>query len=307
MVRRDTNRTSGTPQVSVVIPTFERPSELQSCVESLLNQTLDANCIEIIIVDDGSSPAAQWKPEGRATGLDNLILIRQSNRGPAAARNRGVAAASAPILAFTDDDCRASSAWLETLLAAHAESPDCLIGGRIQNALQLNIWSEASQYIVDFFYQHHDVVLDKKNRYFCANNISVSREQYLLLGGFDERFILAAGEDREFGMRWAASGGRLKFVPDAVVYHYHHLRLHSYIRQQYHYGKGAGLLRDLSKDGQHSVVEPVSVYGKLLIAPIKQFPPMKSVALTALMFVSQLCIAAGRLVHRCSRAESSRP
>lgn len=93
--------TAGTPFVSVIMPLYnKRPYVLRS-IESVRNQTWPD--WELIIVDDGSSDGS---PDMVPRGDARIKLMSQPNRGPAAARNRAVRAASGDYLAFIDaDDC----------------------------------------------------------------------------------------------------------------------------------------------------------------------------------------------------------
>ncbi|MCC7494340.1 MAG: glycosyltransferase [Fimbriimonadaceae bacterium] len=99
-------RVPGDPVVSVVIPAW-RPWRLAEVVGSVRAQTLAG--WELIVVDDGS-------PEPVVVDGDDLVLVRQANSGPGAARNLGVELARAPLVAFLDSD----DLWAPGKLAAQA-------------------------------------------------------------------------------------------------------------------------------------------------------------------------------------------
>jgi glycosyltransferase involved in cell wall biosynthesis len=110
--------TPQTPRVSVVIPTHNRPGRLKAAVDSVLEQGMDG--VEIVVVDDGSDPPAKLD-------VDGVTLVRHdAPGGPAAARNRGVAAASAPIIAFLDDDDRFLPNKLARCLGCLERSPEAV-------------------------------------------------------------------------------------------------------------------------------------------------------------------------------------
>lgn len=89
--------------ISVIIPTFNRAEMIETAVASVLAQNLAP--AEILIVDDGSSDDTEQRIDTVArTARIPVLYLRQPNRGPAAARNRGIAAASADTLAFLDSD-----------------------------------------------------------------------------------------------------------------------------------------------------------------------------------------------------------
>jgi len=96
------------PRVSVVIPTYNRGWIVNDAVDSVLNQAFQQ--YELIVVDDGSTD--DTKAILREYG-DRIRVIRQANRGVSAARNRGIRAAKAPLIAFLDSD----DVWLADKLS----------------------------------------------------------------------------------------------------------------------------------------------------------------------------------------------
>lgn len=105
------------PAVSIIIPTHDRLRLLLAALDSVAAQTFTD--YEVIVVDDGST---EQIAEGIADHPTRPRVLRQPNLGPAAARNRGIQAATAPLLAFLDSD----DLWLPTMLerfvsALHAD------------------------------------------------------------------------------------------------------------------------------------------------------------------------------------------
>lgn len=92
------------PLVSVVLPTYDRPSYLQSAVESVLDQTYEP--VELVVVDDHSEQPAAATLDGMDLDALSAVRIRrhESNRGVNAARNTGISAATGEYVAFLDDD-----------------------------------------------------------------------------------------------------------------------------------------------------------------------------------------------------------
>ena len=103
------------PTISVVIPAYNAASTLSKAIESVLNQDIQGNPLELIIVDDGSTDrTSEIAAHYVRTHPDRIRLIAQKNRGPAAARNAGIAAAAGELIAFLDADDQ----WLPGKLAA---------------------------------------------------------------------------------------------------------------------------------------------------------------------------------------------
>jgi len=113
------------PFFTVVVPTRNRPASLAACLEALARQTFED--FEVVVVDDGSRPAAEVAP-GVVAGR-GIRCLRLSGAGPAAARNAGADAAAGAYLAFLDDDCLPEVDWLAQLAEACRRWPEALVGG----------------------------------------------------------------------------------------------------------------------------------------------------------------------------------
>lgn len=90
------------PAVSVIIPTFDRLPMLQEAIGSVRAQTFGD--FECLVVDDGSTDGTAPAVEKVAAADARVRLLKQENRGVSAARNRGVEASRAPLVAFLDSD-----------------------------------------------------------------------------------------------------------------------------------------------------------------------------------------------------------
>ena len=196
------------PEVSVVIPTRDRASRLEAALEALGAQTLEGERFEVVVVDDGST-------DGTATLLSDdrprLRSVRLPGRGPAAARNAGWRAARAPLVAFTDDDCEPDPDWLGALLEAHEANPDAVLQG-----VTRPIPREAPLLRRPFTRTR---VIEEPSPWFATCNIAYPRDLLERIGGFDELFPEALGEDTDLGWRALEQGARLEFAPRALVHH----------------------------------------------------------------------------------------
>jgi glycosyltransferase involved in cell wall biosynthesis len=85
------------PMISVIIPVFNAGGTLRDAIDSVRAQAVAAR---IIVVDDGSDEATR----DAIASIDGIVAVRQENQGPAAARNRGLDLADAPLIAFLDAD-----------------------------------------------------------------------------------------------------------------------------------------------------------------------------------------------------------
>ena len=287
---------------SVVVPTFNRPASLGVCLSALALQDYPRRAYEVIVADDGGSYDldAQLQP---FYGEMNVRVVQQKNHGPASARNLGAASATGRFLAFTDDDCQPSPAWLAALQAKLAIFPDRLAGGPVANALEENPYAVASQIISGFVYAHYNRDLDRP-RFFATNNISLSAALFHEIGGFDERFTLCAAEDREFCDAWLTRGLGLVWAPDALVYHRHSMGLGGFWRQQLGYGKGAFQYHRArrARGAGRVPFEGVGFHAGIIAAPFRKRHAASPVLLSGLTALSQIAVTSGYLIEAVATA-----
>lgn len=277
-----------TPIFSIVIPTRNRHRAIRECVAACLSLDFSDNRCEILIVDDGSEPPVAPFDDPR------VRLIRQSAAGPAVARNRGIRAAAGKWIALTDDDCRPRPDWLVQLGRVLAESPAALVGGNTVNGLPHNPYTAASQFLVDYLYKYFE--RRPAQWFFTSNNFAGARERFLAVSGFDEGFPFAAAEDRDLCDRWKENGGKLQFVPGAVIDHYHNMSFTDFLRQQFRYGEGARILgARRAARGVELSREPRTFYFGLLGAPFRSGSAGRAIQLSVLLFLAQAANVAGFL------------
>jgi GT2 family glycosyltransferase len=256
---RPGSRTESAPRstvrFSIIVPTYERPAHIAACVAALRRLERPGGRLEIVIVNDGGAPLSASLASGALEDGCDVRVIDQENAGPGPARNAGAAVARGELLAFTDDDCRPDAGWLVAFDAALRAEPKALAGGRTVNALTSNPYAEASQRLVDFVEAYFQGGV--RGRFFTSNNLAVSREEFLAIGGFATRFTRFTAEDREFCDRWSAEGRPSVSVPNAIVQHYHDLSAVGFLRQHFGYGRGAaGFRRVRAEAGRPGRVDP---------------------------------------------------
>lgn len=286
------------PQFSVVVPSFQRPRQLDACLAALTLQDLSRERFEVLVVDDGSANPPRDIVAAYADRL-HLRLIEQPNAGPAAARNNGASAARGTHVIFTDDDCRPAPQWLSSLASCVLTYPDAAIGGRVANALPDRLCSTASQLLIEFLYRYYNAKA-ADSRFLITSNLLMPRRAFLALGGFDLSFPLAGGEDRDLCERWCASGQQMTYCADAVILHAHELRLASFWRQHYNYGRGAHHLhRARARRGNPGFrLESIRFYSQLLLEPFRRDVSIRALRLSSLMLLSQVSYAVGYASER---------
>lgn len=280
------------PFFSIVIPTYNRPERLANCLKAIANFDYPRDRFEVIVVDDGSKTPLDSVVAPLQNQI-NLKLFRQENAGPATARNRGAKEARGEFLVFTDDDCQPLSNWLEQFAVSLATAPEAMVGGKTINALADNLFSTASQELIDYLYEYYNPAKGKA-AFFASNNIALPKVGFDSLGGFDVSFPLAAAEDRDFCDRWQATYPMV-YNPQAQIKHYHHLQLNSFWRQHFGYGRGAFCFHQLraQRKAREMEVEPLSFYFDLLTYPFSQATKHSRMLLSSLFLLSQFANISG--------------
>ncbi|PVZ04245.1 glycosyltransferase family 2 protein [Actinomycetospora cinnamomea] len=220
------------PRISVVVPTRDRPDRLAVCLAALEDQ--DATDLEIVVVDDASRDArAVADVVARAP---RARLVAGAGRGPAAARNAGVRAARAPVVCFTDDDCEPVPGWARALAARIADGAEAA-AGPTRNGRPDSVLAAASQTIASHLAEAGVDPVTQRMRFAPTSNLAC-RADVCRAVPFDERYPLAAGEDRDWCERLTGAGHALVFVPSALVRHHQVLSPTGFWRQQVRYGRG---------------------------------------------------------------------
>ena len=220
---------------SIIIPTYNRPQKIGTCLESLSHLDYPRDLFEVIVIDDGSN-ASLHPVVARFFDQLDMTLLTQTNAGPAAARNTGAKKAKGEFLVFIDDDCTPSPDWLRKLANRFAQIPDHAIGGRTVNALPENPYSTASQNLLNASYTYYNPIPGQAS-FFASNNLTVPAAHFRSIDGFDVTF--KTSEDRDFCDRWRHHGLQMTYAPEILIHHSHPLNFCLFWRQHFNYGRGA--------------------------------------------------------------------
>jgi len=210
------------PDLSVIVPTYRRLELLTRTLGSLLSQHAPGVQYEVLVVDNNSGDDTRGAVEAIACEHRNVRYLFEPRQGVSHARNAGIGAARAPLIAFIDDDVEASETWVAAIRTAFESHPeiDCL-GGPIRPrwAAPLPAW------LTPMFWAAVALQSDKGDPpYIDANhatpclmtaNFACRREALQQVGGFATTY--RRDEDRELQLRLWAAGKRGLFVGDVVV------------------------------------------------------------------------------------------
>ncbi len=218
------------PEFSVVIPAHNASRTITECLEALAAQTVAPECFEIIVVDDGSTDgtaevARTWF--ARHPHLSGVVLT-QPKATTAAARNRGVEQARAPLILFTDADCAPAPNWITAMQAAFAD-PE-VVGAK--GTYRTRQSALVARFVQAEYEDKYDLLATQPRIDFIDTySAAYRRDVFLANDGFDEVFPYL--EDQEFSFRLAQRGYKLVFQPAAVVYHRHAPTVRSYFRKKF--------------------------------------------------------------------------
>ena len=267
------------PEISVVVPTHDRPAALARCLAALERQLLDAE-LEVVVVDDASAaPIAvaavvHDRPAARLVRLDE-------DRGPAAGRNAGIRAARGTFVLFTDDDCEPDALWARNLVARLRGGAEAVAGRTVDGTGTR--FAIASQAIADYVAEQA-LGLDGRATFAASNNLGCTAEVAASVP-FDERYGKPAGEDRDWCARLRGAGFALVVEPSAIVVHHQHLDARRFWRQHFRYGRAAYRVR---RDGAVEGMESPRFYARLLQAGFARGP-----AIGGAVCAAQVATAAG--------------
>lgn len=215
-------------KISVVVPVYNGGEMIATCLRAINNQQgIDRATIEIIVVDDASTDSGAKEAE---TLCDQMIILK-NNSGAATARNTGAGAASGDIIVFVDSDVILEPYLLSTFLTVF-EKDDRVVAAvgcyseKPADKKFLNIYHNT------FTRYHHDQSL-KEIDWFWGGISAVRKEAFFQVGGFDERYQGASGEDLALGRILFDRGYKTVYVPEAQGAHAHQFTILNMLKNDY--------------------------------------------------------------------------
>lgn len=224
--------------ISIVIPVKNNQSGIESLLKAL-NSNLTHGSLprELIIIDNNSDPCIEVPSNLELQGL-TIKLLKCNNLGPAAARNVGAKNAKGTWLLFVDSDCILSKSLLNSFIE---------IEGTL--AFAGKVMTTSSNCLSNYYVsqQIHYPPLKKEDtgmvapQYLITANALVKKSAFEAIGGFNESFTMAGGEDIDLGLRLSKIGN-ISYAPNSIVYHQFDDGLVGFMKRFVRYGKGNRLL-----------------------------------------------------------------
>jgi mycofactocin glycosyltransferase len=229
----------GPADVTVVVPVRDRPDGVARLLGALRADPVTAP-VRVLVVDDGSADPGALAAVATAGGAE--VLRHPRSRGPAAARNTGLRAATTPAVAFLDSDCVPEPGWLGVLLPHLADPRLAVVAPRIVALPPARPgWTTAYETAVsalDMGPAPAPVAPLTGLSYLPSAALLVRRSA--LGEGFDPAMRVA--EDVDLVWRLTAAGWRVRYDPAARVTHEHPVSTGTWLRRRAVYGTGAAPL-----------------------------------------------------------------
>lgn len=215
---------SNQPQVSVIIPTFQRCRELARALDAIKHQTLAADAFEVIVVVDGSTDGTR-EMLAEFSAPFALLSAWQPNRGRATACNAGIRRAEGELLVLLDDDMEPQPEWLQEHVRAHDDHRPRGVMGSAPIPIHPSS-APVTRYLANKFNEHLERLAQPghalKLRDFYSGNFSIAHDPLrasALPNGdvFDQEFRVYGNEDLELAVRLRDAGIQLEFNPRAVA------------------------------------------------------------------------------------------
>jgi peptidoglycan/xylan/chitin deacetylase (PgdA/CDA1 family)/GT2 family glycosyltransferase len=210
------------PLISVILATYQRRDVLAHTLPTVLNQELPPEHYEVVVVVDGSEDGTMELLSGMGAAC-GFHVVKQPNRGPAAARQIALGMARGEFVLFTDDDIRFTPEVLKYHIAVHRSSPEpVMVRGAIRVAPE-SPQTLATDATRDWYEHHARTFAPEKNGvrpaedFLIFANTSVPRRLVEECGGFDES-VPFPQEGFELLLRLHKRGLLLRFEPRAVVF-----------------------------------------------------------------------------------------
>jgi GT2 family glycosyltransferase len=207
------------PDITVVVPTYNRLDTLREVVPTLLAQDLPRDRFEILICDSNSNDGTAEYLAGVRVDHPNVRHLPGSYTGRAMARNAGIAAAQGRIVLFNDSDILASPDLLSAHLHHHTEQLHIAVVGWEVQVKDLADYAFKRDHPSERGHLHPPSRKRLPWLYFLTGNASVRRDDLVRVGSFDESFTGYGHEDLELGYRLQKAGIKILYEPKAVNYH----------------------------------------------------------------------------------------
>jgi GT2 family glycosyltransferase len=208
------------PQIAVVVPTRNRPDHAEPCVRTVLaNPELD---LEVTLIDQSDDDATELAVSAHRAD-PRFRYARTSSRGASNARNLGLQLSTAPLVAFTDDDCRVAPDWLARIRTIFKEDPSAgIVYGRVSIPAEFRAGGFGAEFEPGVR-EYQGYYPSFASPWGIGANMSVRRSLIDRIGAFDPLLgpgsPFHAGEEVDLMIRALAAGAKIVNAAEVEVSH----------------------------------------------------------------------------------------
>ena len=276
---------------SVIVPVFDRPSEIEELLDSLSRQSFTD--FEIVIVEDGS----HIKCDNIISDYNDKLNIKyfyKKNEKPAIARNYGVARAEGDFVVFVDSDCIIPEDYFKKVNSELENSQIEVYGGPDAADPNFSDMQKAISYSMTAFLTTGNIRGGEKvDRFYPRSfNMGVKRSVFNEMGGFPVT-KMHPGEDMVFAIELIKRGYNTKLLKDAFVFHKRRNTLNSFFKQVFRFGKTRNIISKIYPNTFKifhlaPTVFTFGVLGLLAISPICIWSLSPIIFYALLIFIDSL-------------------
>ncbi len=219
--------------LSIVIPVYNRPTEVDELLRSLRNQT-NKN-FEVIIVDDGSTIKCDNQVD-KYKSLLNIKYFYKQNTGPGPTRNYGTEKANGNYIIYLDSDCVLPTHYIQTIQDRLRKKFVDAFGGPDRADRNFSILQKSINYAMTSFLTTGGIRGggEKLDKFYPRSfNMGYSREVFEKTGGFSS---MRFGEDIDMSIRIINHGFKTELIKDAYVYHKRRTNFKQFFKQVFNSG-----------------------------------------------------------------------
>lgn len=222
-----------TIHLSLVIPVYNRPSEIDELLKSLCNQT-DKD-FEVLIIDDGSTISCEKEVNKYEIAL-NIKYFYKDNSGPGLSRNYGSERAQGNYIVFLDSDCVLPPQYIQTVSNKLTEEYIDAFGGPDKADESFSVLQKSINYAMTSFLTTGGIRGggEKFDKFYPRSfNMGYSTEVFQKTGGFSG---MRFGEDIDMSIRILKSGFKTALIKEAYVYHKRRTNFRAFFKQVFNSG-----------------------------------------------------------------------
>ena len=214
------------PRLSIVVATYRRPEHLARLLNALIKQSAGGEDFEIIVIDNDNDPCTQVQEMCASNRYQklNLRYYYHAQLGTSNARNRGVEESRAELIAFLDDDTLPPPDWIAKILEIRTNINVDVFGGPFTPFYSSKPprWFKDKYATLNYGSEARWLV---RNKYLAGANMIWSRNLFLNLGGFSEKFGYVGnkkswGEDTDLCQRATLAGNHIWYDPSLKIQHH---------------------------------------------------------------------------------------